>query len=315
MKSAVGMGVILALFMAFTAAAAVRVDKDSIKITSQKDTATIGLTRENGQPIAAKDIRSVELMASGHNYSHMINVQKQAGKIVVSPKNLESGTYTLVINTSSGLQRVQVDASGIPGYAERLAAERGVPEEVVKRELGMTTESPRSSYSIDLPDNYYEGQMLDVTLPGDPQATYRWMIDGKIVKQGEGAMSFQHVWKEPGDHVLTVMEIKNGVVVGSGTDTTTVRPQPAMAWTIPSNTEVKLQGPDGYDNYAWLVNGNLVSTDKNLDFRIKEPGDYLLEVIATEPHSGNVREFNRMAWRTTVTQPERYMVARRHNIP
>lgn len=110
----------------------------TVTFTSPQQSATIKLTKD-GTPIPAKDIRSWQFLASGHDYKHMLSVEKMDGALKIAPsKTLEVGSYDLNIETAQGSVIVQVFAplNDLPDIVEKTAALTGLSEKKSRRNWG-----------------------------------------------------------------------------------------------------------------------------------------------------------------------------------
>lgn len=317
---ATGVVAVLVVLGAATAWGAIKTDTPEVTFRTLDEVKTVNLMKANGQPVAKNEVKDIKLIASGHNYIHMLGASVDKGRLTLTPKVLEVGTYDLVVSTSAGDTKVRVNAplNALPGHPERIAQERGVSTSDVMREMGLATELPRATYSLELPESYYAGQALSFTMPvqEEAQGIYRWTVNGKVVKQGVGATSIDYTFLEPGDYVVTFSRIQDGVAVSAATDTTTVLENPATAWRVARNTAVSMPGPRGYTNYQWLVDGELVSTDATLDFVFAEPGVHEVQVIASNPSAPLGQQMVKREWRTTVTPEQgRFVITREYDYP
>lgn len=105
--------------------------------TSLKQSVTINLTKD-GSPISAMDILGWQFLASGHDYKHMLIVEKLDGALRIAPSDtLEVGSYDLNIETTEGAVIVLVLAplSDLPDVVEKMAAITGQSE---KKNCGKT---------------------------------------------------------------------------------------------------------------------------------------------------------------------------------
>jgi len=313
-----GLMAALIILGAATAWGAIATDTPEVTFRSLDEVKTVNLTKANGQPVTQNDVRNVQLLASGHNYIHMLDYKVDKGQLSLTPKALEVGTYDLIVSTRAGDTRIRVNAplNALPGHPERIAQERGISTSEAMAQMGMATQHPRVTYSLDLPETYYTGQTLSFTMPGDEDKVYRWTVNGKVIKQGTGATSIDYTFLEPGDYVVTFSQIQDGVAVAAASDTTSVLKNPATEWRVSRNTAVSLPGPTGYSTYQWLIDGELVSTEKTLDFVFTEPGTHEVQVIATNPTAPPGQQVLTQEWRTTVTPEQgRFVITREYDYP
>ena len=158
---------------------AVTADPAKVTFTSPQQSAVIGLTRD-GVPVVAADIRGWQLLASGHDYQHMLRIEKRDGALTVAPgPALEVGSYDLTIATTDGPVLVQVYAplSDLPDVVEKTMAVTGLSEKTIKERLGLTSPAGREELTIDLPPVYYAGQTLELTLPLQSGRSATWFVN------------------------------------------------------------------------------------------------------------------------------------------
>ena len=171
-----------------TSHGAVTADPANLTFVSPDQSFTIKLVND-GTPIPVADIRGWQFLASGHDYKHMIDVEKMNGGIKLSPSNtVELGSYDLNIETAQGSTVVRVLApfSDVPNIVEQTKALTGLSDQKVAEKLGLTSATGRSDIRLDVPPVYYEGQTLELTMPsttGDGH-TCIWFINGEVVAEG-----------------------------------------------------------------------------------------------------------------------------------
>ena len=187
---------------------AVTADPAKVTFTAPQQSATITLTKD-GAPIPAKDIRGWQFLASGHDYKHMLDVEKMDGALKIAPsKTLEVGSYDLNIETAQGSVIVQVFAplSDLPDIVEKMESLTGLSEKKVKEKMGLTTPAGREETKIALAGVYYEGQTLELSMPVTPGRAYAWFMNGDLVAEGPHQNTLSYTFKEPGEYVLTYIE-------------------------------------------------------------------------------------------------------------
>lgn len=289
--------------------AAVTATPESAIFTSPQQSATIQL-KSNGVPISAADIRGWQLLASGHDYQHMILVDKVDGAITITPsKTVEVGSYDLKIETTQGsvVVRVLTPLSNVPDIIEKTAALTGESERKIQTKLGLTTPSGREHVQIDLPSVYYEGQTLKLTMVPQPEPghSYAWYMNGDVVSEGTDRNALHYTFKQAGDYVLTYIETTqtNGAAatVSRAQASTRVVPVPGVNTPVNVGTIVTFEAPIGYRSFVWKIDGNQVSTDSTMKYTFDTPANHAVECLATSPSDGLAEEFMRARYNVTVS--------------
>jgi hypothetical protein len=285
---------------------AVTADPAKATFTSPQQSATIKLTN-NGAAIPARDIRGWQFLASGHDYKHMIIVEKLDGALKIAPsQTLEVGSYDLNIETAHGAVIVQVFAplSDLPDIVEKTAALTGLSKKKIEERLGLTTPTGREEAQIDLPAVYYEGQTLELSMPVSPGRTCAWFMNGDLVAEGPEQNTLIYTFKEPGEYVLDYLETvqENGKIatVARARALTRVVPLPGVATEVAVNTEIEFAPPPGYQKHVWRIDGQEVSTEPALKHTFREPGAHSVECLASSPDKGPAQGFLRVRYNTTV---------------
>lgn len=287
---------------------AVTADPTQATFTSPQQSATIRLTKD-GAPIPANDIRGWQFLASGHDYKHMLSVEKMDGAIKIAPsKTLEIGSYDLNIETAQGAVIVRVFAplSDLPDIVEKTAALTGLSEKEIEKKMGLTTSTGREEIQIDLPPVYYEGQTLELTMPAKAGRTYAWFINGDLVAQGPEQNALSYTFKEPGDFVLTYLETEKAegqtIALGRARAFSRVVLVPGVPTEVTVNTVTEFAPPAGYQNHVWRIDGQQVSTEPVLKHAFRTPGTHTVECLASSPNEGHAQGFLRIRYNTTVKQ-------------
>jgi hypothetical protein len=281
-------------------AGALTAEPATVTFHAQDDTVTITL-RDNGAALNGAAVTGWKLMASGHDYNHMLDVQKTADGLVVSPTNdLEMGTYDLVVSTRAGSATVDVRAplTELKSIVDEMAAKWGISTAEAKDRLGMKTTPGTAEVDITVPATYYEGQSLSLDVPMVDNEL-RWLVNGKVVEEGPGATSLAYTFEETGNYVITVQVLEDGTIVGSDSVWTTVAPRPAVAWSVRPGREFTLDAPFGYATYMWKVDGEVVGTGRTLTHRFQTPGTYDVTCKAQETGAGSYDVFR---WLTVVSE-------------
>ncbi|MDQ1257141.1 MAG: hypothetical protein QG656_1743, partial [Candidatus Hydrogenedentes bacterium] len=278
----------LALFAA-SSYGAVTADPAQVTFASPGQSAIVKLTLD-GAPVAAKDIRGWQFLASGHDYRHMVSVKTVDGAVTVAAgEMLEAGTYDLTIDTAHGPVSVQVLAplSDVPDIVDRTAEQTGLSRKKAEEKLGLAFTVGRGEIQIELPALYYEGQTLELTMTPRPGSACSWFINGELVAEGP---SLSYTFKEPDGYVVMYVETtqQEGKTVATAraegyTRAVAVPPVPAKAveWA-----ETEFPPPAGYRKHVWRVNNEEVSTESTLKYRFPLPGTYTVECRASDPEQG-----------------------------
>ena len=285
---------------------AVTADPSRATFTSPQQSATIQLMND-GAPISAKDIRGWQFLASGHDYKHMLSVEKKDGSLTIAPsKSLEVGSYDLNIETVHGSVIVQVFAplSDLPDIVEKTAALTGQSEKKIAEKMGLTTTAGRETIQIDLPPVYYEGQTLSLTMKLKPGRTCAWFMNGDLLAEGSEQNTLRYTFKDPGEYVLIYIESENEngklTPIGRAKSHTRVVPVPSVLSEVAVNTEIEFTPPAGYKKHAWRLDGQEVSTEPSLKQTFKAPGVHTVECLASAPNEGPSQGFLRVRYNTTV---------------
>ncbi|MCX5772068.1 MAG: hypothetical protein NTZ09_17595 [Candidatus Hydrogenedentes bacterium] len=289
---------------------AVTADPAKATFTSPQQSATIKLTND-GAPIPATDIRGWRLLASGHDYKHMLSVEKMDGALKIAPsKTLEVGSYDLNIQTAQGSVVVQVFAplSDLPDIVEKTAALTGLSEKAIEAKMGLLTATGREEIQIDLPPVYYEGQTLELTMaakPG-PGHTCTWFMNGDLMAEGPEQNALAYTFTETGEYVLTCIETekKNGntATVARTRAHTRVVAVPGVPTEVAVNTKMEFAPPPGYQKHTWRIDGKEVSNEPVLKHAFQAPGTHTVECLASSPDAGPPKGFLRIRYNAAVIQ-------------
>ncbi len=248
-------------------------------------------------------VRGCKLLAGDHDYDHMISCTGKGGTITVKPTGrLEIGTYDLVINTNAGKAIVRVNAplDGLLKDLESMAKSESVAVNTLKERLGLTTPSPHPRLALELPQIYYLGQVLEVSIENVLGHSYEWSINGETVVKGPHANTLRYTFKEPRRYIVTCTELKNGRIVAFESADTQVVMEKVIDWEISVNTTIKAAGPEQFTKYTWRIDGETVSNDDVLEHKFREPGEYLIECLASAPVEGPEGGFRHIRYALTV---------------
>ncbi len=292
------------LLSAAHSAAALSVDPIFVTFYSTADTPAIRLTEE-GRPVLRSAIRKVQLMVDEHDYTRMIRVDISDGSIVLNATEyMEVGSYDLLIqaDTGSAVVKVYTPLSEHKDVVEQQAQIMNMPVEEVRKMMGLTTELSAQLASIDLPPVYFEGSVLKVSLPARPDRQYKWLINGEVIQEGAGMFAFEYVLPRPGEYLLWVEEKADGRTVAAVSAATTVVAKPPVELEYEAGTQVKLNGPEGYRQYAWKVGNALATSDRVYTHAFIHPGEYALTCVASAPVDGPDEAFMSVVYHFTITE-------------
>jgi hypothetical protein len=234
----------------------------------------------------------------------MFRYEKSDGGLKLTPTGeCEIGSYDLVVNTSSGKLsfKVYTPLDEMPGTLENVAASMGITVDELRERMGLVTPLGSVEVSLNLPEVYYEGQLLDLKLEAIEGATHTWKINGTLVAQGPGAAAMRYVFDKPGLAVVEYTATRDGRTIAASKDTTMIAKVPAIEWKVPRNIEFTLHATPGYGKYTWTVNGEPVGEGRALSHRFEKPGMASIECLCEEPVSGPEGTFLRITYRVEVT--------------
>ena len=67
------------------------------------------------------------------------------------------------------------------------------------------------------------------------------------------------------------------------TANTNVVDEPSIPWNVPPRVSVNVDGPEGYSDYVWRLDGKVLGTRATLHHTFPEAGDYSLVCEASSP--------------------------------
>ena len=297
MKASVGVCVVALTAMVFSAAAqqTLTTDREAVTFNHHEQTASVQVLRA-GRPVQINRVTGYRFLVGDHNYSHMISVRPEDGRLRVTPTyQLEVGTYLLSVDTNAGRINLTVNAplAQLEDSLEARAARAGVSKHEMMQMLGLSTPDPRERMRLSLPATYYEGQTLVVDMPARPGRHYTWLVNDQVVKEGHGKSELEYTFRQPGDYVVELIERENGIVIASAGDVTRVLSLPTRTVEVRAGTEFVATAPEGYRRYAWVSNGRDIGNGRQMRYYVPAPGEYDLEVISEDPVSGPRDQFSR----------------------
>lgn len=292
------------MFPYFSYASELRAEPNKITFNNLNQQYTIKIFKD-GTPIRKSEIKGWSFLVDEHAYNHMVKVSIQDGYLSVKPAELETGTYELVINTAYGKVTIPVYAplDQLFGSIEDRARMTGKTVEEVKREIGLYTPSPRTTISINLPAQYYEGQTVKLNIDGDVNNYYIWKVNERVVSQGLGKTVFEYTFPEPGEYTIAIEEKSGDITLGSATAKTKVISYEPIKVNAIMNQPITLKGAPNYTKYQWLVDG--VDQNKNTEeatFRFNAEKEFKVECIASQPKEENLNSFVRTIYLITVSK-------------
>ena len=216
------------LAMGAAALAEVTADPASIIFKSVKDRFSIKLTA-NGKPLPAGNIRGWRFVAADHGYKHMIRCEKKDGSLdVTASPTMEVGTYDFIIDTKAGGAKVNVTVTFAEekDIVQQEAAKKGESIEQAKIALGLAKEGQRGTVTITLPNEYFVGQTMTLTMPVIENHSYTWAINGVAIESGVGKNTFSYTFAKEGDYTLQYTEKVGNATVAKAEAKTKVVPAP-----------------------------------------------------------------------------------------
>jgi len=272
---------------------------EAVTFTTQEQVASVQVLK-SGRPVEIDRVRGYQFLVGKNTYGHMITVKAENENIRIKPtEQLEVGTYTLAVNTNAGRVLIDVRAplSGMSDSLQARAERAGVAPETMKQMLGLASANPREAVAFTLPQRYYEGQTLVLTMKEHPDRYYTWAVNGEVVEEGLGKNELVYTFKEPGDYLISYTERENGNIIAAAAGDTIVEPIPAVAIEMPAYSEFVARAPDGYRRYAWRSNGATIGNGREVRYRLNEPGIYEVEVLSEDPMTGRPGQFSRTRYR------------------
>jgi hypothetical protein len=273
---------LVALTICAPQAVAIEINPPIVVMSSSDASVEVNLS-VNGKPVAAAAIGPVRLLASGHNYTHMMRIERFDGKLRMTPtSSAEIGTYDLevVVDGARASAQVQVTLDDEPNSLANRAREQGLTEMDIRHQLGLYTEGPQS-VKIELPEWYYLGKQVRLNVPTPADASYQWYVNGQLEHSGSGPHTFVYPLTEPVSYEFQYIETHpDGVTIESRAQTE-AREEPPVPIAVDRSRAVHLVGPPDYSGYIWLINGEFHSEDAAFIHRFSEAGQYRVECIAT----------------------------------
>ncbi|MBI2423155.1 MAG: hypothetical protein HYV27_10025 [Candidatus Hydrogenedentes bacterium] len=258
----------------------------------------------NGQPVPAAQIGAVRFMVETRDYTYMLSIQKTDGALLLTPTDdIQMGSYSLFVEVPGETLSIPVLAplDLLPNSLECLSKKQGKSIDDIKKDLGLSTTLARKQVELNLPDSYFQGQELTLSLSPAAHASYEWKINGTAVAKGTGPHTFSYVFPGTGDYVVDYTESVDGVVVAQSVEMTMVNAEPAVALEVKKGVRVDLKGPEGFGDHAWLTDGALQGTGATLSKTFDAPGTHLVTCTAMLPVSGPDNAFRIVSYRITVT--------------
>lgn len=290
------------MLLAITASAyAVEIAPSTIVITSREQTEKVVIT-ERGRPVPASSIGSVQFLVDNHNYIHMIEVDRVAGGIVVRPtKDLEIGTYELRVTVGSSRVSATVLATLVhdPDSIQSRAAALGITADELRRQMGLYT-TGRQSMQLDFAEWYPVGRRVRIEIPAPERARYEWRLNGESIDSGYGPHVFEYTLRRPGPHRFEYIETDpGGATVRTEAVTTVGEPETRLV-NLAAKQSVHLLGPEGFTEYTWLIDGEIVSDGMDLTQSFSRPGEYRVECIASGHVTAEDVAFEKATYRIVV---------------
>jgi len=275
------------LLLAQAGMAAVTATPSTVTFTNQDQSAEVVLSH-NGQSVGAGTIGSVQFLATGSNYAHMIAVTATPTGLRIAPtERLEVGSYDLIVETSHGPVQVMVYAplSDLRSILDEADGPGGVRRQALREELGFSARTSRAAVDIQLPPVYTVGQTLSLEMEHHPAREYVWAINGEVLQRGLGESSFQYTFTETGDYILSYAEREGGATVAQAEAATRVGEPPSHWHPVTLGITTEFTAPEGYTEYRWYVDGELMGNSRSFSTRFERVGEHIVTLNATRPDS------------------------------
>ncbi|HRK34254.1 MAG TPA: hypothetical protein PLJ47_06635, partial [Candidatus Hydrogenedentes bacterium] len=300
----------LLLSVVFSAAALgqglLTAEPDQIRFSKMEDAFAIEVFLD-GKPVASKALKGARVVIGNRNYTHQFELAlSKSGDATVTikpdPAEAQVGTYSLVISTKHGDALVAIDMplDQMPDTLENRAKEKGVTVEEMKAELGLSQESQRETIAVRLPQFQYEGSTFTLRVPTTPGRVFTWKVNGTVVEQGLDKNTLSQVLDTLGDSRIDMEARQGNVVVAQWSGILKVVAYPDMMWQVRAKETFELQAPRGYNVHQWKLDGRDAGRDEVYKHTFKEPGEHIIECIASDPIIGNPGEYRRFIWKTRV---------------
>lgn len=230
--------------------------------------------------------------ADDSSYTHMIDVKRAPEGVVISPsETAEVGSYLLVLHTRRGTARVYVDMplKEHKSIIDKLAEERGVSPEIIRKEMGLSKKIERDFVSFELASAYYVGDTLTLEMPDNGTRYCVWKVNGTPVAEGIGQHSLAHALSAAGPLEVTYEEWLDGVQMNTAMAQSQVLENPITETEAKVNRPLSLSGVSGYGKYTWLKDGTEIGNSQMLAYTFTTPGTYRLVCRASEPQMPDIR--------------------------
>lgn len=262
--------------------AEVQFEPTPVTIASRETSVTIELS-ESGAPVSAHRIGSVRLTIDGHDYGHMVRVDRRAGVLRLTPTaSMEIGTYQLEVSIGGRITSipVYVTLEDEPTSLSSRAREQGLTEMDIRHQLGLYTEG-RATVSIEMPEWFYLGKRIDLNMPTPANSSYHWYVNGELEDSGRGPHTFTFPLTTAGTYDFHYIETSPEGKLIESIAKTEAREESAVEIRTEPNRPVRLIGPPGYAGYTWLIESDFISEEIEFLHLFPDPGEYRVACIAT----------------------------------
>jgi len=272
-------------------------EPNDITFYSMDETHRVSLL-SNGEPVPAAQISAAKLYVGNHDYDYMIRVAKEEGGVSVTPTDMaEIGTYQLVVNTEMGKAYVSVNMplSDIAKGADALP-----PEELKPRSLQLAGATPGTAVDVQTEGPYYVGQTFRMTMETADDAVYTWLVNGLPVAEGTGPSSLAYTFKEAGQYDIAYVERENDQGVVKASLVVVVQQEKPILVEPAIGTRYEFKGPDGYEKYAWVLDGEVVSRSQDFTHTFEQAGEHILVCVVETDRAGAADAYREISYRVTV---------------
>jgi hypothetical protein len=286
------------------AQAAVQTNPSEVTFQRQDESRLLEL-EANGEPVPAGAVNGFDFLVGEHTYEHMMSMEPRDGAVVLRPTDmLEVGSYLMVIKTDYGNARVQVYAplSELPNTLEKQADALGISVQELKERAGLVTELPVKMVDVQLPAIYYVGQVVRLEMPKREGHTYQWTVNGEIVASGPDANALHYTVREAGPLIVQFSE-RSGekMLIASAAASAMAAKQPPVEVAVDEGQPLMLQAPQGFNSHQWRHGDATLGRDAVLKHVFEEPGEYKIELRASDSVGRDDLEFVDQTYHVTVT--------------
>lgn len=283
-------------------ARALEADPPKALINSLESVVVIWLS-DNGALLAASDFKGFRFMVDDSNYSRMVTVTPVDGGVRVAPtESFEVGSYDLVLDTKKGTITVPVSAplSGEEGVLEQRTKDLGGAKQEAMNELGLASPLPRGVMGFTLAGQYPVGDVLVITAPDVPGATFRWLVNGEVVAEGAQA-ALNYPIPAEGDYLVRLEQRSPGGAWEKVSESSTLATEPEPVPVAGKlGQRINFTAPEGFGKYTWTLAGKPMSEKRTVGLAFPTAGKHELICRCEEPAQGPANAFRVVRYEVTI---------------